>query len=235
MSEDRPVVLIVEDEPPLVEIYTRWLEGEYQVRAAQGGEEALSKIDESVAVVLLDRLMPEMTGDEVLAEFRDRGYGVSVAMVTAVEPDFDLITMGVDAYLTKPVDKDEMHETVARLIQRRGVPGLEREYFQLVAKKAALQTSKDEATLQSSDEFSELEERITAVRAELDEQTVDDDAEFIARIRDITADSGTDLPDLDGPSDEVGDSDDQSDGDGSASNGDDGGADVDADRGGGGV
>lgn len=231
MSEERPVVLIVEDEPPLVEIYTRWLEGEYDVRAAQGGEEALSKIDESVAVVLLDRLMPEMTGDEVLAEFRDRGYSVSVAMVTAVEPDFDLITMGVDAYLTKPVDKDEMHETVARLIQRRGIPDLEREYFQLVAKKAALQTSKDEATLQASDEFSELEDRIASVRAELDEQTVDDDAEFIARIRDITADSGSDLPDLEDLVDESDeDSDDESDGRSDA--GDD---DPDTGRGGGGV
>ena len=195
MTEDRPVVLIVEDEPPLVEIYTRWLERDYDVRAAGSGQAALEEFDDDVDVVLLDRLMPEMTGDEVLEEFRERGYGVSVAMVTAVEPDFDLITMGVDAYLTKPVDKDELHATVERLLDRRGIPDLEREYFQLVAKRAALQTSKDEATLQASDEYAELEDRIGEVRSELDQRTVDDDAEFIARIRDITQDDGGDLPD----------------------------------------
>jgi len=59
-------------------------------------------IDETVDVVLLDRMMPGMSGQEVLAAIRERGLDCRVAMVTAVDADFDVIEMGFDEYLGKP-------------------------------------------------------------------------------------------------------------------------------------
>ena len=67
-ESDQPTILVVEDEQALIELYVRWLEDEYDVRTAEGGEEALEEFDDSVGVVLLDRLMPGMSGDEMLEE-----------------------------------------------------------------------------------------------------------------------------------------------------------------------
>lgn len=72
-AEAQPTVLAVDDEPDLAELYRVYLDATYDVRIATGGEEALSMMDESVDVVLLDRRMPEMSGHEVLEAIRGKG------------------------------------------------------------------------------------------------------------------------------------------------------------------
>ena len=197
-------VLVVEDEAPLVEIYARWLEDEYCVRTAQNGDAALNCLDETVDVVLLDRLMPGMSGDEVLGAIGDRGLNPRVAMVTAVEPDFDIIRMGFDDYLTKPIDREDLLETVERLLSRNAFADLEREYFALVEKQAALRSAKAAEELDRSEEFTDLRERIETLRRELDTVMPDlGDDDFVAMIRDIEADA--DRGSGDGHDDERGD------------------------------
>jgi two-component system response regulator AdeR len=192
-EDDKPTVLVVEDERALIELYVRWLEGEYDVRTAGGGEEALEKMDEDVDVVLLDRLMPGMSGDEVLEEVQERIPDCKVAMVTAVEPDFDVIRMGFDDYLTKPVEREELLQTVERLLGRSEFAGLEQELYALVSKQAALQSTKSEEELQESEEFAELEERIAELRADLDAALPDMESdEFVAMVRDIEEADGED-------------------------------------------
>ncbi|MFC6942908.1 HalX domain-containing protein [Salinirubellus sp. GCM10025818] len=190
----RATVLVVEDEAPLVEIYARWLDGDYGVRTAQNGEAALERIDEAVDVVLLDRLMPGMSGDEVLDAIDDMGLTPRVAMVTAVEPDFDIISMGFDDYLTKPIDREDLIETVERLLSRNSFADLEREYYALVEKQAALQSAKAAEELERSEEFTDLRERIETLRRELDAVMPDlDNDDFVAMVRDIEADSATEI------------------------------------------
>jgi DNA-binding response OmpR family regulator len=190
MGSEHPTVLVVEDEPPLIEIYARWLEGDYEVRTAQNGSEALEQIDDEVDVALLDRLMPGMSGDEVLAEVRERAPDCRVAMVTAVEPDFDIITMGFDDYLTKPVEKETLLETVERLLARANYRGLEQELYALVSKRSALQSAKSAEELAASEEFGELEDRIEELETDLDDAMSDmDSGEFVAMVRDIEADA----------------------------------------------
>lgn len=187
----RATVLVVEDEAPLVEIYTRWLEDDYRVLTAQNGDAALEHLDEGVDVVLLDRLMPGMSGDEVLEAIGERGLDPSVAMVTAVEPDFDIVRMGFDDYLTKPIGREDLLETVDRLLSRSTFAELEQEYFALVEKKAALQSAKAAEELERSEEFTDLRERIEALRREFDAVIPDlDDDDFVAMVRDIEADTG---------------------------------------------
>jgi two-component system response regulator AdeR len=190
MGSEQSTVLVVEDEPPLIEIYARWLEGDYEVRTAQNGSEALEQLDDGVDVALLDRLMPGMSGDEVLAEIRDLAPDCRVAMVTAVEPDFDIITMGFDDYLTKPVEKEMLLETVERLLERSNYRGLEQELYALVSKRSALESAKSAEELAASEEFAELEDRIEELEAELDAAMSDmDSGEFVAMVRDIEADA----------------------------------------------
>jgi len=186
----RATVLVVEDEAPLVEIYARWLEGDYRVRTAQNGEAALERLDESVDVVLLDRLMPGMSGDEVLAAIEERGLNPRVAMVTAVEPDFDIIRMGFDDYLTKPIDREELVSTVERLLARASFADLEREYYALIEKQAALQSAKSTEELERNGEYADLRSRIEALSRELDSVMPElDDGDFVAMVRDIEAGS----------------------------------------------
>ncbi|MFB6131043.1 MAG: response regulator transcription factor [Salinigranum sp.] len=169
MSADPPLVLIVEDEPDLAELYATWLRDDYRVRVAYGGREALEALDEEVAVVLLDRRMPDLSGDEVLDGVRERTTGCRVAMVTAVEPDFDIIGMGFDDYLVKPVSKDALRETVSNLLLRNTYDEGVQELFSLASKKALLESEKSPAALETNSEYAELDARLQELRDSLDE------------------------------------------------------------------
>jgi DNA-binding response OmpR family regulator len=186
-TPDDPVVLVVEDEPDVAETYQLWLTADYEVRLAESGAEALERLDDAVDVVLLDRMMPGMSGDQVLAEIRDRGYDCPVAIVSAVDPDFDIIEMGFDDYITKPPTAAGIRETIDELLERGERADKVREYRSLLTKRAMLDEQKSEAKRQESDSYTDLEERIDALEVELDTQKdrLIDDAEFIGALREF--------------------------------------------------
>ena len=182
MSEQPPLVLVVEDEPDLADLYAAWLGDEYRVRTADGGQEALEQLDEAdddVNAILLDRRMPGLSGDEVLSAVRERGIDCRVAMVTAVEPDFDILKMGFDDYLVKPVTSDTLKETVSGLLRRGEYDTEMQELFSLTSKKAMLETEKSATELADNDEYQRLTDRIEELRSRADESleavTEDDD------------------------------------------------------------
>ncbi|RDZ45649.1 hypothetical protein C5B86_07820 [Haloferax sp. Atlit-19N] len=160
------VVLVVDDDEDLADTCRYWLDGErFAVETAYGGEEALHRLDDTVDVVLLDRRMPNVTGDDVLDEIRERGLDCRVAMMTAVEPDTDIVDMPFDAYLVKPVSESEVKETVEELLVRSGFESEVREYFALESTEAALD-SRDVEELREPEALSDLRGRLEAVRAE---------------------------------------------------------------------
>jgi DNA-binding response OmpR family regulator len=139
MTEDpEATVLAVDDEPDLAELYRVYLDPAYDVRIATGGEEAIDAMDDTVDVVLLDRRMPGMSGHEVLDEIRDEGYDARVAMLTAVEPDVDIVEMPFDDYKTKPVTKEDLVTLVEVLLHRAAFDEQSQKFFALASKKAAL-------------------------------------------------------------------------------------------------
>ena len=77
MSND--VILVVEDETELADLYSGWLSERYPVRVANDGPEALEEFDEDVEVMLLDRELPGMNGKAVLSMLRDRGAEIGRA------------------------------------------------------------------------------------------------------------------------------------------------------------
>ena len=168
MSDEPPLVLVVEDEPDLADLYATWLKIDYRVRTAYGGEEAIEQLDEEIDVILLDRRMPGLSGDEVLEEVRDRDIDCRVSMVTAVEPDFDIIEMGFDTYLVKPVQRDTLNETIEDLLTRNSYEAGVQELFSLSSKKALLESEKSQSALADNEEYQELSEKIEALREELD-------------------------------------------------------------------
>ncbi|MFH5802263.1 response regulator [Haladaptatus sp. CMAA 1911] len=184
---DKPTILIVDDEHAITDLHTRWLEDSYDVRKAYNGTEALETIDDDVDIVLLDRRMPDCSGQEVLAEIRDRDFDCRVAMVTAVEPDFDIIELGFDAYICKPVsDPDQLREIVSSLETRSTYDSQVQELLALSSKKAALDERKGSAALPENDGYGVLEERLASLRNNLSSTVteLDDDdlrAEFHKR------------------------------------------------------
>jgi len=166
---DDPVVLVVEDEPDLADLYSSWLADHCTVRTVYDGPEALDAIGEDVNAVLLDRLMPGLSGDRVLDAIRDRDLDCRVAMVTAVEPDFDIIGMGFDDYLVKPVSPDDLLDTVDQLLLRSTYDAQIQEFFALASKRALLESQKREVELRTSEEYARLEDRLAVLRERVDD------------------------------------------------------------------
>ncbi|EMA22312.1 response regulator [Haloarcula argentinensis] len=169
-------ILVVDDEPAVADVYADQLGDQYIVETAYSGEAALSKLDSAVDVVLLDRRMPDLSGDEVLSEIREKRYDTRVAMVTAVDPDFDIIEMPFDDYVLKPVSKEDLFQTIEQLLRYADYEERLRECYSLTAKYAALESSKPQTVLDESEEFTALEAELAEVRAELDELTDSFDA-----------------------------------------------------------
>jgi DNA-binding response OmpR family regulator len=168
MTSESPLVLVVEDEPDLADLYATWLKTDYRVRTAYGGEEAVNQLDDEIDVILLDRRMPSLSGDEVLEKVRERGIDCRISMVTAVEPNFDIIEMGFDAYLVKPVERATLSETIDDLLTRSTYESDVQELFSLSSKKAMLESQKSQSALAGNEEYQELSERIEELREELD-------------------------------------------------------------------
>jgi len=122
-----------------------------------------------VDVVLLDRRLPDLSGDDFLDALRDQDYDCYVAMVSAVDPDLDILEMAFDDYLTKPVTKDELYRTIERLLALEDYDDRAKEHFSLAQKLATLEAEKSKAELEGSEEYLEMRERLDTVRDELDD------------------------------------------------------------------
>ena len=111
-STARPVVLVVDDEPPLARALEHSLGSEFEVLAITTPEAALEVLEErDVALVLSDQRLPGLGGVELLAEVRRRRPDVVGVLITG-HADIDAAVLAVDearafGYLTKPWDDQE--------------------------------------------------------------------------------------------------------------------------------
>lgn len=117
------LVLVVDDEPSIVQLSRLYLEREgYRVIEAGDGKRALETIRrDQPALVLLDIMLPEMDGLEVCRNLRAEKNQVPVIMVSARDEDIDKILgleLGADDYLTKPFNPREMVARVKALLRR---------------------------------------------------------------------------------------------------------------------
>jgi two-component system KDP operon response regulator KdpE len=120
--ENRPLVLVVDDQPEITRLVSISLEAEgFRVIAANDGPEALAQLaDSNPDVLLLDLSMPGMTGVEVLREVREH-HPVPVILLSAryspasVSEGLDL---GADDYVTKPFHPAELGARVRAVIRR---------------------------------------------------------------------------------------------------------------------
>ncbi|MBI4498908.1 MAG: response regulator transcription factor [Chloroflexi bacterium] len=121
MRRRRPLVLVVDDEPRILRLLRSVLEeNDFQVVTVADGAEALEALEERPDVVVLDVMLPEMDGYEVMRRIRELSP-VPILMLTARTEDRDKIRgleSGADDYLTKPFNPDELVARVKSLMRR---------------------------------------------------------------------------------------------------------------------
>lgn len=117
--------LIVDDDRSLLEQLRQILTGQrYVVETATNGEEALDKLFETAFdLVVLDIMMPELDGLDVLRQIREAGIETPVLLLTARGDAADKVKgldLGADDYLAKPFSMDELLARMRVLLRRSG-------------------------------------------------------------------------------------------------------------------
>lgn len=123
MATDPKSILLVDDDPAIRKILSLSLEMEgFVIYQASNGEEALEAIDSTIPdLVILDVMMPKMNGFEVLKNVRasPKTEDLPVVMLTARSSQEDVWEgwrEGVDYYMTKPFDIEELLRFVERIL-----------------------------------------------------------------------------------------------------------------------
>jgi len=163
---DPPTVLVVDDQQDVADIYTLQLNERYTVETVYGGRAAIDAVDETVDVMLLDRRMPDLSGNKVLEQVRADGYDCRVIMVTAVDPKFDIIEMPFDDYLCKPVDKETLYEAIEQQLTAKEYDETVSELFRATSKLTVLESEMSNEELSSSAEYQRLKTMTTEMRTE---------------------------------------------------------------------
>lgn len=163
-----PVVLIVEDEKNLANLYTVFLEDTYTVRTAYTGEQALELLDDDIDVALLDRRLQKWSGDQLVDVIQDRRIDCQIAMVTAVTPDVDIANLAIDEYVTKSVSREDLLQVVEELLLRAEANVTQQELLALISRKITLENAQSKSDLEATDEYAKLEHRIERATDRLD-------------------------------------------------------------------
>ena len=125
MSNDKIKVLIVDDEPDILEVIEyNLLKEDYAVIKASNGKMALEKaVSEKPQLILLDIMMPELDGIEVCRELRTKREfdNTIIAFLTARNEDFTQVQgfdVGGDDYITKPIKPRILISRIKALLRR---------------------------------------------------------------------------------------------------------------------
>ncbi|MGD0879724.1 MAG: response regulator transcription factor [Anaerolineales bacterium] len=117
------LILLVDDEPSIVQLARMYLEREnFRVEAAGDGESALEAVRRlNPELIVLDVMLPRLDGLEVCRRLRAENNPVAVIMLTARDEDIDKILgleLGADDYLTKPFNPRELVARIKAILRR---------------------------------------------------------------------------------------------------------------------
>lgn len=121
-TKQRAKVLVIDDDLSVRNTFCRVLErAGYEADAAEDGKEALEKIAQKrYDVVLVDLVLPDMEGTEVVAKAKDELKETLKIILTgypSVETRAEAMEQRIDGYLTKPVKPDELLTIIVRKLK----------------------------------------------------------------------------------------------------------------------
>jgi two-component system, NtrC family, response regulator HupR/HoxA len=126
MAGARPEVLVVDDEPDILEFVERALRRAYEVTTCGGADEALALVSQRrFAAIVTDHKMPRTSGLELLAMLAHTDDAMARILLSGYtespEVDRALIAGSLDAHAVKPIDSRTLLETIAKAIAKRAV------------------------------------------------------------------------------------------------------------------
>lgn len=122
MHRESKSILVVDDEPKIVEVISSFLASRgFDIKTAENGNEALAIFDqENIALVVLDLMMPGISGEEVCLTIRKKSR-IPIIMLTAKADEANLLEglkLGADDYITKPFSLKELHARIEAVLRR---------------------------------------------------------------------------------------------------------------------
>jgi DNA-binding HxlR family transcriptional regulator len=165
-EEETFQVLVVEDEKQLAQLYSEWISGEFDVRTANSGSEAIEQVSGDIDVVLLDRGLPDSSGSEIADRISEH-FDCKIVFLTARDPELDVADMDIDDYLVKPVSAEEVASKVTEMIDRSKKQDLKQELMALISKKQVLEEDHSTDKLEDEEKYQRLLKRIDEIRDEV--------------------------------------------------------------------
>ncbi|MGR5064549.1 response regulator [Photobacterium sp. DNB22_13_2] len=114
-------ILLVDDDTELTSLLSDILDMEgFEVVEANNGEQGLTKVDDSIDLILLDVMMPVMNGTEMLRRLREK-HETPVLMLTAKGEEIDRVLgleLGADDYMPKPFSDRELLARIRAILRR---------------------------------------------------------------------------------------------------------------------
>jgi DNA-binding NtrC family response regulator len=125
MQNTRSSILVVDDEEDILLLYKNLLKSEYNLAVTTSGFDAIRKAsEEHFDLVILDVIMPEINGIEVLKKIKEIDGTIDVIMVTAskeVKPAVDCLKFGAFDYIIKPFEVEDLLSTIRKALERRKI------------------------------------------------------------------------------------------------------------------
>ena len=116
-------ILVVDDEPAIVQVIRDPLLREgFQVRAAGSAQAALEAAHDPLDLIILDLMLPDLDGFDLLRRLRQQGLDLPVIILTARDDDVDVVVgleLGADDYVVKPFNPRELVARVRAVLRRR--------------------------------------------------------------------------------------------------------------------
>ena len=125
IDDERPSLLIVDDELEIISFLTESLKGKYNIRTANNGEEALQKIKDKLPnLVISDVMMPKMDGYELCERIKSNleTCHIPIIIITVMgdeEKKIKGFELGADVYITKPFSIKHLEIRIKRLLENK--------------------------------------------------------------------------------------------------------------------
>src|SRR3989338_6601712 len=123
MPQTKHAVLVIDDETNMLKTYKAILKKSYEITTINNGPEALEMLKrENFSLVLLDVMMPDMNGIEVLKKIKELDKNIEVVMITGVKDikmAVQAIKLGAYDYITKPFEIEDLLSVISKALERR--------------------------------------------------------------------------------------------------------------------
>lgn len=119
----KPTVLLVEDSLPQARLFMQYMKGEMiEMRHVETGEDAKAVIAETLPdLVLLDLMLPDMDGQEILQWIHEQKFPTTAVVITghgSVDIAVDVMRLGAEDFLEKPITADRLKTTIRNLLEK---------------------------------------------------------------------------------------------------------------------